>query len=92
MISKVLETDHDLNFEEIFYKNEVSSNIYDFSKQELGINYNDNLKMLKEINLILQNCANLTVKQKLEYCDSQRYFMKLYLREFNKKLLRRTQI
>lgn len=92
MISKVCEMNQDSNFEESLYNNEISCKMRDFLKQELDINNNDNLTILKELNTILQNCSNLTVKQKLNYCDSQRYFIKLYLREFNKKLLRRTQI
>ena len=42
---------------------------------------NENLKILKDIQDILYNCTILTQKQKLEYCKSQRFFMKLYLKE-----------
>ena len=45
---------------------------------------NENLKILNDLQDILQNCTNLTQKEKLEYCKSQRFFMKLYLREMNR--------
>jgi len=46
---------------------------------------NENLKILNDLQDILQNCTNLTQKEKLEYCKSQRFFMKLYLREMNRR-------
>ncbi len=46
---------------------------------------NENLKILKDLQDILQNCTNLTQKEKLEYCKSQRFFMKLYLKEMNRR-------
>ncbi len=46
---------------------------------------NENLKILNDLQDILQNCTNLTQKEKLEYCKSQRFFMKLYLREVNRR-------
>ncbi len=46
---------------------------------------NDNLKILKDLQDILQNCTKLTQKEKLEYCKSQRFFMKLYLKEMNRR-------
>ena len=46
---------------------------------------NENLKILKDIQDILQNCTKLTQKEKFEYCKSQRFFMKLYLREINRR-------
>jgi hypothetical protein len=44
----------------------------------------DNLKLLNEIEKVLKRCTHLTDKQRLMYCESQRYFMKTYLREMNK--------
>ncbi len=49
-----------------------------FSKEN---NKNEYLVILNDIHSILSNCSNLTNKQKLDYCNSQRYYMKLYLRE-----------
>ena len=46
---------------------------------------NENLKILNDIQDILQNCTKLTQKEKLEYCKSQRFFMKLYLKEINRR-------
>ena len=46
---------------------------------------NENLKILKDLQDILQNCTNLTQKEKLEYCKSQRFFMKLYLKEVKRR-------
>jgi len=40
-----------------------------------------NLITLQKIHAILLNCSNLSKKQKLEFCESERYFMKLYLRK-----------
>jgi len=57
--------------------NQLNLNIEDFT--------NDNLVLLNEIQAILKNCIFLTDKQKLDYCSSQRYFMKLYLKEINKR-------
>ena len=40
-----------------------------------------NLEMLNLIKEILENTANLTPKQIIDYCNSQRYFMKLYFKQ-----------
>lgn len=45
----------------------------------------ENLTTLQKIHAILLNCVNLSKKQKLEFCESQRYFMKLYLQKFVQK-------
>ena len=42
----------------------------------------DYLVMAENVHDILLNCSNLTRKQKLDYCNSQRYLMKLYLKHF----------
>ena len=42
---------------------------------------NDYLTILNDIDSILFNIDNLTNKRKLEYCRTQRYYIKLYLRE-----------
>ncbi|MFX1327515.1 MAG: hypothetical protein ACFE91_05150 [Promethearchaeota archaeon] len=41
----------------------------------------ENIITLQKIHAILLNCSNLSKKQKLEFCESERYFMKLYLRK-----------
>ena len=42
--------------------------------------------MIKEIYFILKKSENLTQKQKFDYCNRQRFFMKLYLRRISEKL------
>ncbi len=42
---------------------------------------NEYLVILNDINSILINCSNLTNNQKLEYCNNQRRYIKLYLKE-----------
>lgn len=46
----------------------------------------EDLSTLHKIHAILLNCINLNEKQKLEFCTSQRYFMKLYLKKLREKL------
>ncbi|MBA7519542.1 hypothetical protein ES705_11621 [subsurface metagenome] len=46
----------------------------------------ENIITLKKIHAILLNCLNLNEKEKLEFCNSERYFMKLYLKKLNDKL------
>ena len=45
----------------------------------------ENLTSLKKIHAILLNCVNLSKKQKLEFCNSERYFMKLYLKKLREE-------
>jgi hypothetical protein len=45
----------------------------------------ENLTTLQKIHAILLNCVNLSKKQKLEFCESERYFMKLYLKKLMKE-------
>ena len=45
----------------------------------------ENLTTLQKIHSILLNCVNLSKKQKLEFCESERYFMKLYLKKLKNK-------
>lgn len=47
--------------------------------------WDENLTTLQKIHAILLNCVNLSKKQKLEFCESQRYFMKLYLKRIIKQ-------
>ena len=45
----------------------------------------ENLTSLQKIHSILLNCGNLSKNQKLEFCESERYFMKLYLKKLMKQ-------
>ena len=46
----------------------------------------ENLDTLKKIHAILLNCMNLSKNQKLEFTESERYFMKLYLKKLKDKI------
>jgi hypothetical protein len=46
----------------------------------------ENLSTMQKIHAILLNCINLTKKQKLEFAESERFFMKLHLKKILKKL------
>ncbi|MFX0034274.1 MAG: hypothetical protein ACFE9I_01375 [Candidatus Hermodarchaeota archaeon] len=45
----------------------------------------ENLITLQRIHAILLNCSNLSKKQKFDFCESERYFMKLYLKKLKDK-------
>ena len=83
--SRLSDSEPILNLKDLFYDEEL--------KEEIGIKINQlpeknkrsNLKLLQEIQTVLQRCAHLTEKQRLMYCESQRYFMKQYLREMNRQ-------
>ena len=46
----------------------------------------EDLLTLHKIHSILLNCINLSKKDKLDFCNSQRYFMKLYLQKMRDQL------
>jgi len=52
-----------------------------FEDMEIENFCDENLTTLQKIHAILLNCSNLSKKQKLEFCESERYFMKLYLKK-----------
>jgi hypothetical protein len=70
-------------FEDKVIGQELKEKVDKLQKNDVG----DNLILLNEIKEILHNCTHLTPEQKLMYCQSQRYFMKLYLREVNKEMV-----
>lgn len=59
--------------------------IYEFLPSIQKLN-NENLDTLKKIHAILLNCINLSKDQKLEFAESERYFMKLYLKKLQDKI------
>ena len=86
MISSNLnETEPILNLKDLFYEIDVSAEIKQKIENIPRNSINENMKLLQQIQSILQKCAHLTEKQKLLYCESQRYFMKLYLRDVNRQ-------
>jgi hypothetical protein len=84
MSTNIRDTDPILNLKDLFYekeiRNEINKKLQDFPRK----NSIDNMNLLKEIQEILKKCTHLTPEQRLLYCQSQRYFMKLYLREVNR--------
>jgi hypothetical protein len=60
---------------------------FNFKTQELSYRVNDNnFEMIKKIHFILKNNQDLTQKQKFDYCSSQRFFMKLYLKSISERI------
>ncbi|MHA2289848.1 MAG: hypothetical protein ACXABG_13770 [Promethearchaeota archaeon] len=41
---------------------------------------NEYLVMINDVHALLENCNDLSNSQKLEYCTSERHFMKQYLK------------
>ena len=58
----------------------------DLIVEDLGEVIDENLITLKKVHSILLNCINLTKKQKLEFAESERFFMKLHLKKLLDKL------
>ncbi|MFX0058885.1 MAG: hypothetical protein ACFE85_00580 [Candidatus Hodarchaeota archaeon] len=83
--SGIGDTEPILNLRHLFYEIEFNENIKQKVENIPKNSINENLQLLKEIQSILRNCTHLNDKQKLLYCESQRYFMKLYLREVNRE-------
>ncbi|MHA1193996.1 MAG: hypothetical protein ACTSP9_17190 [Promethearchaeota archaeon] len=63
------------------FGNEIKTQVENLQRKNVA----DNLSLMNEIKAILQECSHLNPEQRLMYCQSQRYFMKLYLREVNKQ-------
>jgi len=85
MSSNVDKSDQVLRITDLFYEEKIKKELIKDVKSILDEPENENYTILKEIHEILENCSNLTDKQRLDYCESQRFFMKLYLREINKR-------
>jgi hypothetical protein len=83
--SRLTDIEPTLNLKDLFYEKNNRDEIVDKINQLPGKNKRANLNLLQEIQTVLQRCTHLTEKQRLMYCESQRYFMKQYLREMNKK-------
>jgi len=86
MISKIEDSEPVLNLRELFYEKEVFNKPINRQVEEIPQKAKyDNFKLLTDIQNVLQKCRHLTQKDKLLYCQSQRYFMKQYLREINRR-------
>jgi len=83
-ISRLEDSEPALNLKDLFYKIKVTKNTKksaEFFPQKARY---DHFKLLTDIQRVLQCCKHLTNRDRLNYCTTQRYFMKLYLREINK--------
>ena len=83
--SKIEDSEAVLNLTNLFYVKKVNNSISETAEVIQKKAKYDNFKLLVDISAVLQNCTHLTDNDKLMYCSSQRYFMKLYLREINKR-------
>ena len=83
--SKIEDSEAVLNLTNLFYEDKVNNSINETPEIIQKKARYDNFKLLTDINRVLRNCKHLTDNDKLMYCQSQRYFMKLYLREINKR-------
>jgi hypothetical protein len=83
--SRLTDSEPILNLKDLFYGKKLKAEIVDKINQLPGKNKRANLNLLQEIQTVLQRCTHLTERQRLMYCDSQRYFMKQYLREMNRQ-------
>ena len=86
MSSRIGDSEPVLNLKNLFYEKKVVNNVINKQVEEIPQKAKyDNFKLLTDISRVLQKCTHLTDKDRLMYCQSQRYFMKLYLREINKR-------
>jgi len=83
--SGIGDTEPILNLKALFYEVELNENLKERVDNIQKNSISENLQLLKEIQAILRNCTHLNDNQKLLYCQSQRYFMKMYLREVNRQ-------
>ena len=83
--SRLNDSEPILNLKDLFYDEEIKKELKAKIDQLPEKSKRSNFKLLQEIQTVLQRCTHLTEKQRLMYCESQRYFMKQYLREMNKQ-------
>ncbi len=82
--SRIDESEPVLNLRKLFYDTKENENIDAINELVPNKGKYDNFKLLTDIQNVLQKCSHLSDKDRLNYCNTQRYFMKLYLREMNK--------
>ncbi|MEJ2251688.1 MAG: hypothetical protein P8Y70_20335 [Candidatus Lokiarchaeota archaeon] len=58
---------------------EINSQI-DIKLKRNEFDKHDYLQMIKEIRQIIKECSFISDQEKVDYCKSERYFMKLYLK------------
>lgn len=92
MVSKIEKKDHiTMQGSELDVKNFMSSEIkspdmINLADGEIKTLCDDNLIMLQKVHAILVNCNNLSKKQKIEFCENERFQMKLYLKKLMNKI------
>jgi len=75
-----------INFESRLFITGVKKD-FDLRLEETSEGIIENhFNMIKEIHLILKKSDNLSQKQKFDYCNRQRLFMKLYFHRILEKL------
>ena len=74
-----------INLEETYNTIDIDDEISSYLRQNSNDNINDNLLITRKLHKILQNSQNLTKQQRFEYCNSERYFMKLYLKDIARR-------
>jgi len=82
--SRIDESEPVLNLRKLFYDTKEIENINATTELVPNKGKYDNFKLLTDIQNVLKKCSHLSDKDRLNYCNTQRYFMKLYLREMNK--------
>ena len=83
-ISRLEDSEPALNLKNLFFEIKVNKNTkksVEYFPQKARY---EHFKLLTDIQRVLQKCKHLTNRDRLNYCTTQRYFMKLYLREINK--------
>ncbi len=83
--SKIEDSEAVLNLTKLFYEKNINNSISEATEIIQQKARYDNFKLLTDIQSVLKKCTHLSDNDKLMYCQSQRYFMKLYLREINKR-------
>ena len=82
--SRIGDSEPVLNLKGLFYDGRTTDITKKQAKAVPQKSRYDNFKLLRDIQNVLQNCSHLSDRDRLNYCNTQRYFMKLYLREINK--------
>jgi len=78
--SKFFQGDTDNIVKEIYYE------FKNILKRESENEINEYFKILEKVPILITDCPELTNKQKLDYCNIERSFMKLYLKDLLGKL------
>ncbi|MFX1273599.1 MAG: hypothetical protein ACFFBP_11525 [Promethearchaeota archaeon] len=65
--------------------NEIDEELSSYLKENWKNPLNDNLLILRKLHKTLQKYQDLTTSQRLDYCNSERYFMKLYLKDIARR-------